>query len=226
MKKRYILMAVTAALVFAVAAGGTMAANRVETDEISDIATPLASQTLEIGLSEGTKSNLVCLPGDELVATTDEKVGDFEEFKVTNSKEISAYVRVTIQKYWVDSKGDRLAADNVTWDIGADENWIKQEDPFDPKGETNSDTVVFYYKTPLATGNMTSGLLDKIQITAETTGNAYSGATLYVKAVADGVQFADGYNDVNRNGIKAAWGVNVELDADGNITSKTVTIGS
>lgn len=223
MKKRYILMAVTAALVFAVAAGGTMAANRVETNKISDIATPLASQTLEIGLSEGTESNLVCLPGDELVATTDEKVGDFEEFKVTNSKEISAYVRVTIQKYWVDSKGDRLAADNVTWDIGADENWIKQEDPFDPSGE--GDTVVLYYKTPLATGEETSGLLDSLEVLADVTGNAYSGATLHVEAVADGVQYAAGHNDVNQNGIKAAWGVNVTLGDGGAITSE-VTLGS
>lgn len=223
MKKRYILMAVTAALVFAVAAGGTLAANRVETDEISDIVTPLASQSLEIELGGGNSA------GDQTYTAGDKWLAgeDFEEFvvsnSVSNSKDISAYVRVTIQKYWIDAKGDRLAADNVTWEIGADKNWIQQADPFDPTGE--GDTVVLYYKTPLATGEETSGLLDSLEVLADVTGNAYSGATLHVEAVADGVQYAAGHNDVNQNGIKAAWGVNVTLGDGGAITSE-VTLGS
>lgn len=213
MKKRYILMAVTAALVFAVAAGGTMAANRVVTDDIADVATPLASYSLDIGLSEGTEGELAT-PGTPLTAADE----DFVPFTASNKGTVPAYVRVTITKYWETSGGDVLPAGNVTIDYGArDDMWVQGAASLFDEGE-NPDTVMFYHKAPLSSGAEARPLLSKIAINAETTNNTYADATLHVEAVAEGVQFSGAdHNDVNQNAILAAWGVQANLNADGSI---------
>lgn len=214
MKKRYILMAVTAALVFAVAAGGTMAANRVVTDDIADVATPLASYDLEIGLTEGTEG-VPATPGTPLTAADE----DFEPFTASNAGTVPAYVRVTITKYWETAGGDILPADNVTIDYGAGEDkWVQGAASLFDEGE-NPDTVIFYHKAPIEGGQPAAGtLVQTITIDGEATNNAYADATLHVEAVAEGVQFAGAdNNDVNQNAILAAWGVQATLTADGAI---------
>lgn len=217
MKKRYILMAVTAALVFAVAAGGTMAANRVVTEEIADVSTPLASYNLEIGLTEGGEKT-VAVPGTPLTAAGN----DFVPFTVSNQGNISAYVRVTVTKYWKTAAGDVLPADNVTIDYGAAEaEWAQgPASLFDDGTEENPDTVIFYHKAPMSGSTPGSSLLNTITIDGESTGNAYAGATLYVEAVAEGVQFSGAdRSDVNESAILAAWGVKADLNADGSIAA-------
>lgn len=218
MKKRYILMAVTAALVFAVAAGGTMAANRVVTEDVADIATPLASYKLEIGLTtDGSSTDVAASPGTPLEAAKN----DFAPFTVSNEGNLPAYVRVTITKYWETRDDKVLPADNVLIDYGAaGEEWFQgSASLFDDPAETNPDTVVFYHKAPLS-GAGASPLLRTITIDGESTGNAYADATLHVEAVAESVQFSGAdHNDVNQSAILAAWGVNATLNGDGSIAS-------
>ena len=112
MKKRYILMAVTAALVFAVAAGGTLAANQVES--IEDVSTPLAAQTLTIGLNGGSADINISAGGKVTAEQAD------IAFTAENTGDIDSFIRVTINKYWETSSGEYLPADNVEIDYGAD----------------------------------------------------------------------------------------------------------
>lgn len=185
------------------------------TDDIADIATPLASYELEIGLTEG-KADVPATPGTPLKAADK----DFEPFTASNKGTVPAYVRVSITKYWETSGGDILPADNVTIDYGAGDQWVQGAASLFDEGE-NPDTVIFYHKAPLNGGQpAASALVQTITIDAEATNNAYADATLHVEAVAEGVQFSGAdHNDVNQNAILAAWGVQATLTADGSIST-------
>lgn len=204
MKKRYILMAVTAALVFAVAAGGTMAANQVET--MDEIATPLATQTLELGLGGGGENteNLLVPGGDPLA---------IQPFTITNIKQINSYVRVTVSAFWTDpANTQKYNAPGVTLTLAADaeaQGWIQAEDaPADGP-------LVLYYTQPLLTGSEAiEPPLDTVKL-EKTVGAEYSGMKLHIEMVADGVQFAGaGYQKVNQNAILAAWGVDATVSPE------------
>ena len=207
MKKRYILMAVTAALVFAVAAGGTLAANQVES--IEEVSTPLAAQTLTIGLNGGAADINVSAGGTVTAEQAD------IAFTAKNTGEIDSFIRVTINKYWKTSSGKYLPADNVVIDYGVDSDsayWLDAA-----KVEANplqdDDTQVFYYMAPLEAGKPAQdALIESITIKGEETGNTYADAILYVEAVADGVQYGAGLVDVNEAAILGSWGVNATVE--------------
>ena len=215
MKKRYIMLAVTAALVFAVAAGGTLAANQVESD--NDVSTPLAARNLSISLSgSDTDSDIKAVPGSEI---TKEKNPDIA-FTVKNDGNINAFVRVTVTKYWETADDKILSADNVDVDYGADSNWLQPEKmSLFEEDEGDTDTAVFYYKQPLTEGtDSTSSLIKSITIKGEETDNTYADAVLHVDVVADGVQYAAGHDDVNADAILASWGVDATV-VNGELTS-------
>ena len=204
MKKRYILMAVTAALVFAVAAGGTMAANQVET--MDEIATPLATQTLELGLGGGGENteNLLVPGGDPLA---------IQPFTITNTKQINSYVRVTVSAFWTDpANTQKYNAPGVTLTLAEDaeaQGWIQA------KGAPADGPLVLYYTQPLLTGSEAiEPPLDTVKL-EKTVGAEYSGMKLHIEMVADGVQFAGaGYQEVNQNAILAAWGVDATVSPE------------
>ena len=78
---------------------------------------------------------------------------------------------------------------------------------------------MFYCTSPVDAGTATAGLLESFDIAADLS-NAYADKAIVLEAVAEGVQFAGAdYNEVNAAGIKASWGVQVELDENGNIAS-------
>lgn len=208
MKKRYIMLAVTAALVFAVAAGGTLAANQVESS--NDVSTPLAARNLSISLSGNAESDIQASAGSEITAEENPDIS----FAVENDGSINAFVRVTVTKYWETADNKILSADNVKVDYGADSNWFEVKGPF-----ADDDTAVFYYKQPLTgTTTGTSALIDSITIDGEQTDNTYADAVLHVDVVADGVQYAAGYDDVNADAIKGSWGVDATVE-NGVLTS-------
>ncbi len=202
-------MAVTAALVFAVAAGGTLAANQVET--IDEVATPLATQTLELGLAGGGENTEeVLVPGGDAL--------DIEPFTITNTKDIDAYVRVTMSMYWQDESGNQYDAGNVT--VNPQD---KNAGDWDTAAGAPGSPLVLYYTRPLMAGEGESITppLESVQLPASV-GSEYSGMKLYVNLVADGVQFAGAdYQDVNEGAILASWGVTAVTDASGAITSVT-----
>lgn len=208
MKKRYILMAVTAALVFAVAAGGTMAANQVET--MDEIATPLATQTLELGLGGGGENTEdLLVPGGDPLA--------IQPFTITNTKQINSYVRVTVSAFWTDPADTqdpqtKYNAPGVTLALAADaeaQGWIQAV------GAPDDGPLVLYYTQPLLTGSKAiKPPLDTVKL-EKTVGAEYSGMKLHIEMVADGVQFAGaGYQKVNQNAILAAWGVDATVSPE------------
>lgn len=202
MKRRYILLAVTAALVFAVAAGGTLAANQVESS--NDVSTPLAARNLSISLSGEAKSDIKATAGSKITAQENPDIS----FTVKTDGSIDAFVRVTVTKYWETADDKILSAENVTVDYGADDDWIEGESLF-----VDEDTAVFYYKQPLTDeATETSALIKSIEIDGETTNNTYAEAVLHVEVVADGVQYAAGYDDVNEDAIKGSWGVDATVE--------------
>lgn len=140
-------------------------------------------------------------------------------YKVDNTGNVDAYIRVTVTKYWADGKGKTtdLAAENIELGLNS-ADWLQAESLFE--GNSN-ETEVYYYKYPVPAGQSTSELLETIGIPADLT-NDYADKTVKLEAVADGVQFAGAdAADLNASGILASWGVVAELDANGNLVSVT-----
>lgn len=219
MKKRYILMAVTAALVFAVAAGGTLAAQQAE--GATAVVAQLAAPKLDIEWysmmprSEGDYVDLEnIMPGGEYSL--------YENYNVYNRGDVPAYVRVTVTKYWADSvdgefeKNTDLDSSNIELVPAENDGWMQADSLF--AGRTKSETQVFYFTTPLKLGESTGKLLDQLTLD-ENLKNEYASKGIILKAEADGVQFVTGDNELNAAGILSAWGVTATLDADGNIVS-------
>lgn len=224
-------MAVTAALVFAVAAGGTMAAQRVQSGTLS---LGLNAATLDIhwqGSSTTAQSNsdIVAvketniMPGD-----TYEFVAADENYSVQNLNSVQnngntstlpAYVRVTVTKYWCENDSDQKdqVADAKLITLNCDtDSWTELQSPFGNR--TKSQTQVFYYKTPLDPGEATTKLLQSLSLSTEA-GNEYSDRQIYLEAKADAVQYVPGDNELNEQAILSAWGVQATLNADGSIAT-------
>lgn len=228
-------MAVTAALVFAVAAGGTMAAQRVQS---GTLALGLNAATLDIqwqGSSATAESNsdIVAVKETNIMPGDTYNFGDEENYTVQNlaseqnsgnTTSMPAYVRVTVTKYWCnngDSAGNGfdkdLKADSGLLSLQCDmSSWIEQGSIF--SGRTKSETQVFYYKTPLEPGDATSKLIQSLSLSTEA-GNEYSDRQIYLEAKADAVQYVPGDNELNEQAILSAWGVQAELNADGSIAT-------
>ena len=226
MKRRYMLMAVTAALVFAVAAGGTMAAQRVQSGVLS-LGLNAANLAIEWS-ADGTAES------DNGAITVDESAlmpaGEYDFAKAGNNYSVqnvngdsnmSAYVRVTVTKYWCDgndAQADKdLEADSGLLTLTCDEeNWTSVVNPFE--GRTKSETKVFYYKTPLAPGASTTDLLKSMALSEEAD-NQYADKAVRLEAVAEAVQYVPGDNKLNEQAILSAWGVKATLNADGSISA-------
>lgn len=224
-------MAVTAALVFAVAAGGTLAAQRVQSGVLSlglnasalDIEWQGDSTTADSDSGAITVKDANIMPGD-----TYEFAAADENYSVQNLKSVQndgntstlpAYIRVTVTKYWcesgTDQKDQNADAKLITLNCDTD-NWMELQSPFE--GRTKSQTQVFYYKTPLDPDEATSKLLQSMSLSTEA-GNDYMDRQIYLEAKADAVQYVPGDNELNEQAILSAWGVKATLNADGSIGS-------
>ena len=211
MKKRYILMAVTAALVFAAQ----------QAEGATAVVAQLAAPKLDIEWysmmprSEGDYVDLEnIMPGGEYSL--------YENYNVYNRGDVPAYVRVTVTKYWADpvdgefEKNTDLDSSNIELVPAKNDGWMQADSLF--AGRTKSETQVFYFTTPLKPGESTGKLLDQLTLD-ENLKNEYASKGIILKAEADGVQFVTGDNELNAAGILSAWGVTATLDADGNIVS-------
>ena len=218
-------MAVTAALVFAVAAGGTLAAQRVQSGVLS---LDLNAASLDVawnadGTAEGSSGVIAVnesdlMPADEYIFD-----GTAENYTVQNSSaagSMAAYVRVTITKYWCDDSEATikdLEADSSLVTLTSDEeNWTSVTDPF--AGRTKSETQVFYYKKPLQPGESSTELLKSLSLN-EAASNQYAEKVIRLDAKVDAVQYVPGDNELNEQAILSAWGVQAELNADGSIAT-------
>ena len=155
-------------------------------------------------------------------------------FSVYNSGEIPEYVRVTVYKYWMDADGSkRTDLDPGLIDLhlngAASGDWIADPIP-------SSERRVYYYRSILPSGGVTSELTDTLTIdgdiavrghestssftrdgttyTVITTTYDYDDVFFQVEIVVDAVQTHHA-----ENAILSAWGRTVTLDGSGNILS-------
>ena len=123
-----------------------------------------------------------------------------EELAVQNDGTIDEYVRVTVTKYWVDEKGDKLTG----LDPGKiDLNFPEKDGWTIDHGADTAERTVLYYKNPIAPKKPTSIFTDTIRIDPSVMNDAnYNGANFRIKAVVDAVQTHNA--DAARVG---AWGL-------------------
>ena len=213
MKKKYLLLGVTAILVATAIIGGSLAAiNAVGEEAINNLGAP----TLEVGIdsvssveakiSDGTEN---FMPGSEV---------DCSGYIVENTAEVPLYARVTVTKYWSNEENEKNKdLDAKLIEMSVDESgWLQANEVM---MGNSGETVVYYLATPLAPGESASLPL-KVSISAEL-GNEGQGNGIMMKAEVDAVQYVEGQPELNANGILASFGVLAELGNDGSIISVT-----
>lgn len=154
-----------------------------------------------------------------------------EELSVTNSGAIDEYVRVTIRKYWLDEKGNKITAltpDLIDLHLTEGSGWIEDTTLNDPE------RTVLYYTKPLKIGEVSPLFTDTLTVsgevkkhvtqTTETKGDGtvvvkntytYDGAKFCVDVEADGVQTHNA-----EDAISSAWGRAVTIDESGTLSFK------
>lgn len=151
-----------------------------------------------------------------------------EALAVSNSGSIDSYVRVILNKSWTDSEGStdqNLSPALIDLDFTQDSGWMVDEDA------STAERTILYYSEILPAGDTTPALSDTIRIdpsvadkveetvTIDENGYktitftyAYNGYTFQLDAEVHAVQTHNA-----QEAIKSAWGVDVEVDADGTL---------
>lgn len=144
-----------------------------------------------------------------------------ETLSVTNSGNIDTFVRVILTKSWQDGDGAKdtaLSPDLIELGLTEDNGWVQAP------VESSPERIVLYYTKALAPGEETTDLCDSIRISHEvanqvskvTEGNTvryvydYSGYAFTLDAEVNAVQTHNA-----QDAIKSAWGVDVNISADG-----------
>ena len=212
MKKKIILMGIAGAMVLTFIIGGTMAGFTAQSEQgKTDIKTKQLGITLGDGegvpLSDKPDDIEIRMPGEEVPAA----------YSVTNDVQegYDLYTRVTIYKYWEDHP-DELDPELIHLYAGKETDRQELTAGTAVNGwliwYADAEQVIAYYTKPLATGEVTSNILDSISVSAEVD-NSYTDKKVMLDITADAVQKA-----VAESSIPAEWGVYPEFDADGNIT--------
>lgn len=151
-----------------------------------------------------------------------------EEIAVKNTGTSIGYIRISIYKYWLDGEEslDTTKSDEYIELIKNNhENWILDET------NSNDSRIICYYKKPLAKEEITPNVISKIQIAEQarsevsftsrtegentiiTSSRNYQGYKAYIEINADIVPIQNAADT-----IWSAWGVKVEIAADGTLT--------
>lgn len=152
-----------------------------------------------------------------------------EQISVSNSGDIDTYVRVILYKDWQDANGRRdtsLSPDLINLKLNLGKNWL-----LDEKASTTERTVL-YYAGILPAGESTRYLSKTLKINSAiaehasetvsvneqgyktiTTEFAYDGYQFNLTAEVDAVQTHNA-----QDAIKSAWGVDVNIAADGTLS--------
>lgn len=150
------------------------------------------------------------LPGD----TVEEKIA------VQNSENKDCYVRVTVNRSWIDENSKKIFEEQGAALYPEDieittmsSNWLVTTDPED------AEVMYCYYTKPLKAGTTTDNVMDSFSILKnkiEENSNRYSKLATEITFQADAIQ-----TTAAKDAMLAEWGVVTEIDADGNITSYT-----
>lgn len=170
--------------------------------------------------------------GDLLTGLKEEKIvpgKQYEEvIKVTNSGSIDSYVRVILKKSWTNKEGVKdttLSPDLIDLNLKEGSGWVID------KNASTKERTILYYTGILPAGKSTPALSDTLTIDGSiatkvkqdvtekdgyktiTTTYAYDGYNFQLEAEADAVQTHNA-----QDAIKSAWGVDVNVDGNGNIS--------
>lgn len=172
--------------------------------------------------------------GDLLTGLKEEKIVPGKQYdealKVTNSGSIDSYVRVIIKKSWTDKEGvndTTLSPDLIDLNLNLKEGsgWVLD------KNASTKERTILYYTGILPAGKSTPALSNTLTIDKSiatkvtqdvkeedgyktiTTTYAYDGYNFQLEAEADAVQTHNA-----QDAIKSAWGVDVDVDGNGNIS--------
>ncbi len=151
-----------------------------------------------------------------------------ERLNVENSGDIDTYVRVTLYKDWRNEKGEKdraLSPTLIQLPVNAGSGWIEDE-----KAST-AERTVYYYTKILPAGSQSPDLSSTLTISPQiaekaettvsvngdykttTTKYAYDDYRFNLTAEVDAVQTHNA-----REAIKSAWGVDVDVAADGTLS--------
>lgn len=120
-----------------------------------------------------------------------------DRINVTNTGNVSAYIRAAIVVNWVDSNGDirGVAPTAADYTLGIN----------DSQWQLDSDTDFYYCKTSVSAGGTTADLVTSITLNTP----APEGYSLSVEVVADAIQ-AQGDTDVGgKPAYQDAWGIDL-----------------
>ena len=151
-----------------------------------------------------------------------------EAIKVTNSGSIDSYVRVIRKKSWTNKEGVKdttLSPDLIDLNLKEGSGWV-----IDKNASTKERTILYYTgilpagkSTPALSNTLTIDKSIATKVTQDvkeedgyktiTTTYAYDGYNFQLEAEADAVQTHNA-----QDAIKSAWGVDVDVDGNGNIS--------
>lgn len=152
-----------------------------------------------------------------------------EVLGVTNSGSIDNYVRVILTKSWTDEKGNKattLSPDLIDLNLVAGSGWVVDE------ASSTPERTILYYTGIVPAGGSTSAITDTLTIdrsiadkvtieeTTDADGNKvinhvykYDGYQFHIDAEVNAVQTHSA-----QDAIKSAWGVDVNVAADGTLS--------
>ena len=223
-----LLFALAIGLLAGSGVGGARAALNIQS-EIYESTVVLP--TIGVQLLEKKGDKFTPVEGDLLEALLGEdkvlKPGKIykEGLAVRNTGTIDEFVRVTVQKYWLDAKGNKTPAMDSDWiQLGfvTGGGWVIDD------AATTEERTVLYYTSALPVGEDSTPLMESITLdgkvakmvtqtrdpaegypaTITTTFN-YDGYKLCLEATVDSVQTHNG-----QAAVKSAWGRNVTVSGN------------
>jgi hypothetical protein len=227
--RRVVLLIAAAVLLLGLSAvGGTWAALSYYSDNFN---VQMQTQKMGVTLNENGKSItegtlLEDLKGKDtnpVVVVPGKRYQ--EELSVTNSGTMDTYVRVVLRRYWKDGEGKKaqnLSPDTIRLSLN-EEDWIED------RNASTAEQTILYYTRVLSPDETSALMCNTLQIDPQVSRQVtqlnlgdegivntvfdYDGYSFCLKAEVDAVQT---HNAVEA--IKSAWGVDVEIDADGNLS--------
>ena len=204
MKKKYILLLATAALIAVAAIGGTLASGYVESGNVLQ---NISEKALGISIMSGnTKA------GDGRTSISVEAVpgaSNTLNYQIKNDRTngYELYARVDLYYGW---SSDALA-DDQTRNSYVNLNLNNRAYPY-----CDQEQMTLYYTKPLAQGEEAK-FLDSVSFSTEM-GNRYAGAQYLLDVEVTAVQANN-----SDEAIAAEWGVYPRFDSNGTITSVSET---
>lgn len=198
-KDRIVKISIAAIAISLMAVGGSIAYFVADTDDTSKISAP----KLDIAIKENGE-----VLSDEVIIDEIAPNGIVEKpLYVDNTQTSPAYIRVELNKYWVNDQGKKtpeIDASLIKLNYDA-RDWIVQTD------EKNGETVYMYYRYPVESGHKTSNFIDNIQL--GNLSNDFTNKQICLDIDADGIQVM-----AAKEAILAEWGLEVEIDEAGIMT--------